>query len=338
MLDPAGHLRIIYGEFALSETIETEPLSASQINDLTEKHYNATLIERIDIHADLIRIRVRPDEPFPPFEAGQYVTMGLGNWERRIEDSQPENLPPEKLSKVVQRAYSISCPMLDHAGLVTPVNSLDYLEFYVTLVRKSDSVEKAAPALTPRLFCKHVGDRLMVGKKIVGHYTLGEIDPNHTVLFLGTGTGEAPHNAMTATLLDQGHRGRIVNVACVRHREDLAYAEIHEKLSALYSQYVYLPVTTRAPENLDSNHPNYVGKQYIQELFVSGKLAELVGDELDPKRTHVFLCGNPAMIGYVPPGAEPPVNPGMLPLLKRAGFHDDHDHHGPGSIRFEKYW
>jgi len=52
----------------------------------------------------------------------------------------------------------------------------------------------------------------------------------------------------------------------------------------------------------------------------------------------VFLCGNPAMIGYVPPGADPPSTPGMLPLLRDAGFTDESDSSGPGTIRFEKYW
>ncbi|EMI18731.1 oxidoreductase FAD/NAD(P)-binding domain protein [Rhodopirellula maiorica SM1] len=327
------------GEFALSETIDSGPLTAERIRSLQEKYYNATIIERIDSHSDLSRFRIRPDTPFPSFEPGQYVTLGLGNWEPRLAGTQREVLPFSKQSKVVQRAYSISCPMLDPLGNLKSVNSVDYLEFYVTLVRKADSRDKGPPALTPRLFRQQVGDRLMVGKKIVGHYTLGpEIRPDETILLLGTGTGEAPHNAMATELLVNNHRGRIVNVTCVRHRKDLAYAQQHAQLMDTFGNYCYLAVTTRDPENLDPHHPRYVGKQYIQELFVSGRLAEMVGDPLDPKRTHVFLCGNPAMIGYVPPGAEPPTNPGMIPLLKHAGFQDAHDYHGPGSIRFEKYW
>ncbi|TWU23086.1 Ferredoxin--NADP reductase [Novipirellula galeiformis] len=327
------------GEFALSETIDSVPLTAEQIGGLREKHYNATIIERIDSHAELSRFRIRPDKAFPDFVPGQYVTLGLGNWEPRVAGAQAENLAVGKQSKVVQRAYSISCPMLDDAGNLAAVNSIDYLEFYVTLVRQSDSPDKAAPALTPRLFCQNAGDRLLIGKRIVGHYTLGpSVKPDETVLLLGTGTGEAPHNAMVTELLANNHRGRILNVTCVRNRKDLAYTTQHDQLMQAFPQYRYLAVTTRDPENLDSNHPHYVGKQYIQELFVSGRLAELADDPLDPKRTHVFLCGNPAMIGYVPPGTEPPVNPGMLPLLKHAGFQDAHDYHGPGSIRFEKYW
>ena len=70
-----------------------------------------------------------------------------------------------------------------------------------------------------------------------------------------------------------------------------------------FPQYCYLPYTTREPINLDSHHPQYVGKQYLQELFTSGKLASAANTDFIPEKTHVFLCGNPAMIGYVPPGA-----------------------------------
>ncbi len=85
-----------------------------------------------------------------------------------------------------------------------------------------------------------------------------------------------------------------------------------------FPQYRYLPFTTRDPENLDPSHPKYVGKQYLQDLFTSGQLAEAAGDDLSPSNTHVFLCGNPAMIGYVPPGGQPLTKPGMLPILRDA--------------------
>ncbi|MGB1817647.1 MAG: ferredoxin--NADP reductase, partial [Rubripirellula sp.] len=260
------------------------------------------------------------------------------NWERRLPGTQSEQVPEKRLRKLTRRAYSISCPMLDADGQIAPVASLDHFEFYITLVRQASSPDNKPPVLTPRLFEFGVGDRLEVQKKITGHYTLREVGINDTVLMLGTGTGEAPHNAMTAKLLADGHQGKIVNVTSVRHRVDLAYAVEHAELMRQYSQYRYLPFTTRDPENLDESHPNFVGKQYLQQLFTSGQLAEAAGDPLSAKNTHVFLCGNPAMIGYVPPGADPPSTPGMLPLLRAAGFSDEGESKGPGTIRFEKYW
>jgi ferredoxin--NADP+ reductase len=229
--------------------------------------------------------------------------------------------------------------MLDADQQLAPVDKIDYLEFYITLVREADSPDKKPPVLTPRLFTLGVGDRMEVQKKIVGTYTLENVSPDDTVLMLGTGTGEAPHNAMATKLLAEGHRGKIINVTSVRQRTDLAYAVEHAALVKKFPQYRYLPFTTRDPENLDTSHPNFVGKQYLQDLFASGKLAEAADDPLSPDNTHVFLCGNPAMIGYVPPGADPPAKPGMLPLLRKAGFTDETDAEpGPGTIRFEKYW
>lgn len=322
----------------MSETIDSAPLDAEEARQLREKHYNGTITERIDAHSDLARFRIRPDAPIPSFEPGQYVALGLGNWEPRLQGTQEEVVPANKLRKLTRRAYSISCPLVGTDGLVAPVDSVDYLEFYVTLVRQADSPDKKPPVLTPRMFNLGVGDRIEVQKKITGHYTLQGIQPDDTILMLGTGTGEAPHNAMSAKLLATGHRGRVVNVTSVRNSTDLAYAVEQSTLMKQFPQYRYLPFTTRDPENLDPSHPNYVGKQYLQDLFTSGQLAEAAGDELSASNTHVFLCGNPAMIGYVPPGAEPPPKPGMLPILRDAGFSDASDSTGPGTIRFEKYW
>ena len=317
---------------------EQTPPDADEVKQLREKYYNATIIERIDIHPDLARFRIRPDEPIPPFQPGQYVALGLGYWEPRLERTQHEEVPIKRARKLVRRAYSISCPMTDAAGHLLPVNQLDYLEFYITLVRQAGSEDDRPPALTPRLFRLSAGDRIDVESKITGTYTLADIRPDETVLMLGTGTGEAPHNAMVASLLADGHRGRIAIATSLRHRADISYAAEHEMLTRHFRQYRYLPLTTREPENIDHTHPNYVGKQYLQTLFLSGKLAEMADDPLDPANTHVFLCGNPDMIGYVPPGSELPTQPGMLPLLRTAGFRDDPDCRGAGCIRFEKYW
>ncbi len=202
----------------MSDTIDSAPLDAEEASELRQKHYNATIIERIDAHSELARFRIRPDQPIPPFKPGQYVALGLGNWEPRLAGTQEELVPENRLRKLSRRAYSISCPLLDADEQVAPVDSIDYLEFYITLVRSADSPEKKPPVLTPRLFQMKVGDRIEVQKKITGSYTLETYGPDDTILMLGTGTGEAPHNAMTAKLLAENHRGRIVNVTSVRNR------------------------------------------------------------------------------------------------------------------------
>ncbi|MEO9591052.1 MAG: ferredoxin--NADP reductase, partial [Rhodopirellula bahusiensis] len=66
---------------------------------LREKHYNATIIKRMDLTEDLARYRIQCDEPVMPFEPGQYVAIGLGNWEPRLRGTQPEDVPVKKSRK-----------------------------------------------------------------------------------------------------------------------------------------------------------------------------------------------------------------------------------------------
>jgi ferredoxin--NADP+ reductase len=313
-------------------------ISQSEIAELRARHYNATVTGLSLVHDELMVVRVRPDGGVPEFQAGQYTTLGLGYWEPRAPDTQAEELKESDLRKLIRRAYSISFPILDDAGRLLARHECDYLEFYVVLVRESPG---APPALTPRLFHLKTLDRLYVGSKITGHYTLSGVTAAHDVIFLATGTGEAPHNAMVAELLSRSHTGKIVNAVCVRRRTDLAYLAVHQELEQRYAGYRYLPLTTREPENLDRAHPGYVGKQYIQKLIESGRLEEVLGHPLDPRRTHVFLCGNPAMIG-IPETDENgghiyPKPRGVIEIFEERGLRATERGHD-GTIHYEKYW
>ena len=46
---------------------------------------------------------MKPDIPIPEFEPGQYVALGLGNWEPRLEGTQQEKVPEKRLSKLTRR-------------------------------------------------------------------------------------------------------------------------------------------------------------------------------------------------------------------------------------------
>ncbi len=313
-------------------------LTAQDVAALREEHYNATLIKVIEVHPDLRILRVRPDDHTLGFAPGQYTTLGLGNWELRVSGVDEEHLAAEKQRRLLRRAYSFSCPMLDETGQLEPPSACDFLEFYVVLVRHG---ETNPPGLTPRLFGLNVGARLHTGQKSTGHYTLQEIDPTHDLLFVGTGTGEAPHTAMIAHLLHQQHRGRIVCVTCVRHRIDLGYLPTFRRLEQQFDNFRYLILATREPDNIDSTLPNYVGKRYLQAYLESGDLERDSGLRLNPETSRVFLCGNPAMIGAPRRGATGsgryPQPTGMIEVLEARGFHSDEPHH-PGNIHYEKYW
>jgi ferredoxin--NADP+ reductase len=280
-------------------------------------------------------MRVKPDFPRPHHQPGQYGTLGLGYWEPRVEGCQVESLKPEEVTKVVRRAYSLSCPVEgEGAEGLYDLEGTDWGEFYIVLVRENP--DGRVPALTPRLFALKEGDRIQFGERITGHYTLDPVKPSDTVVFLGTGTGEAPHNYMLWELLRRGHAGKILSACCVRFARDLGYLETHRRLMGRYPNYKYLALTTR--------EAGRTKKVYIQDLITSGELEEQLGVPLDPAATHVFLCGNPKMIGVPTRDRETgattyPQPVGVIEVLEKRGFAADVSATKfKGNIHFEEYW
>ena len=122
---------------------------------------NATVVRRLDLSPSIVRLTIRPDDPLPRVEPGQYLSIGL-----RVDGT------------FLQRPYSTA----------SPVGAQDELEFLIRLVRGG--------AMTPRLWDIGVGDRLRLGRP-KGLFTRIPGD-RRTHLFIATGTGLAPFVAMTA--------------------------------------------------------------------------------------------------------------------------------------------
>jgi ferredoxin--NADP+ reductase len=309
-------------------------LSPEQIQALRQQHYNSTLIELRQIHKYLAIFRVRPDFKAPTPIPGQYTTLGLGHWEPRHPEAVCEVTKPGDELRLIRRQYSLSHPILTTDGQLSPVSQASDLEFYIVLVTGGE--DGPQPALTPRLFQLKAGDRLFTGEKVLGHYVLGNVQPDDAILLLSTGTGEAPHNYMLWQLLSQGHRGPILAVCCVRLMQDLAYLQTHHRLMDLYPNYRYLTLATR--------EPGKKSKCYIQDLLKTGELERGIGRSLDPARTHVYLCGNPQMIGVPTIDRTTKVKTypqpaGMIELLEQRGFTADHRALKiVGNVHFEEYW
>jgi ferredoxin--NADP+ reductase len=309
-------------------------MSPEEIAEHRARRYNATVVYLKKIHSDLVILRVKPDFPRPEHQPGQYCTLGLGYWEPRTEGCQQESLKPEDLSKVVRRAYSISCSVESEPGKLYDPSAGDWLEFYIVLVR--ENLDGRVPALTPRIFSLREGDRIQIGERVTGHYTLEPVHPGDSVVFLSTGTGEAPHNYMLCELLRRGHTGKILSACCVRYSRDLGYLDTHARLMGRYPDYKYLALTTR--------EPGLTRKVYIQDVITSGELEEQLGKPLDPSTTHVFLCGNPKMIGVPQRDRESgavsyPQPPGVIEILEARGFKADiAATKFKGNIHFEEYW
>ena len=303
---------------------------ASVIEELRKEHYNATITYFEPTHSDLWVLGVRPDHGDIHHLPGQYASLGLGHWEDRIDDAEDPGLN-DRWDKLVRRSYSISHRIFDDYGYLAQERDITELEFYIVLVPPTDD---NIPGLTPRLALKRPGDRIYLGPKVAGRYTLAPVtDPHSSVVFFATGTGEAPHNAMVVELLRKGHMGPIVSAVTVRQLADLGYMEKNRELERRYSNYHYLPLPTREPD---------VPKRYIQDLITDDVFTKEYGVELDAARTHVFMCGNPAMIGLPKEDEDTggliyPKPTGVVEILTERGFTLDH-RKTKGNLHYEEYW
>jgi len=285
------------------------------IEALRKEHYNATLSRVERIHEGLLRLRLRPDAPIPAYEAGQWLMAGLGQWESKCAGCPQDEV--EAAEELLRKAYSLSCAILTPDGhrLLAPEEH-DWYELYVAF-DCNQAHGKSGAALAARFHALEPGSRLWVDAAPRGNYTLATVKPKDDVIFLATGTGEAPHNRMIWELLRRGHQGRIVAAVTTRRHLDQAYRDVHERLMQMFSQYRWIGVTTREPGEKGA---------WLQVMLESGVLEERAGLHLHPERCHVFLCGNPGMLGrprlengvrvYPPPA-------GMIELLERRGYRID---------------
>lgn len=260
---------------------------------------NATLVYRKDLTHDLAIIRVRPDSgEIPPFTPGQYAELALPapDQEYPQADSKPQ--------KLIRRSYSIG----------SPPSIRDYIELYIVLV--------PGGALTPELWELKENDRLWMGPKIKGKFTLDEIPPAKDLIMVSTGTGLAPYRSMLLEYSGQNRWRRLVIIHGTRYARDLGYREEFEPLDKARADFLYLPIVTREAE--DSTWKGARGR--VTTLFESKVAFEKhLGFPLDPGKCHVLLCGNPAMIDSV------------QALLEQQDF-QAHSKKNPGNLHFERYW
>jgi len=265
---------------------------------------SAVVAQRIDVAPDLIILRVAPDGwEMPDFAAGQYAVLGMPASAPRCPGIDPEAQPADP-DKMIRRAYSIASSSV----------ARQYLEFYVALVRSGE--------LTPRLFMLRVGDRVGIGRKITGMFTLSQVPPESHLVLVATGTGVAPYMSMIRTALSVSSPRRFAIIHGARHSWDLGYHAELMSLAHVCPQLTYIPVVSR-PDEEPISWGGKTGR--CQGIWTARVIDEAWGFHLDPTNTHAFLCGNPAMIAD------------MGSILAGEGF-QEHSRKSPGQIHLEKYW
>ena len=303
--------------------------------------YNATVSSRVEVAPGLIILRVAPDKlPFE-FRAGQYVVLGLKASEPRIDESEaeapsvvagPVESPTleaslaaviagteESRAAVDAQAARVALAAADPDRMIRRAYSIasesradEYLEFYLTVVSSGE--------LTPRLFNLKIRDRLYVGPKAVGVFTLDKAPGKH-ILMIGTGTGLAPYMSMLRSELVCNGPRQFVVVHGARYSWDLGYRTELIGLARHCPNFHYIPVITRPQEDV-----TWRGRSgYLQNLIASGAIEEETGLTLTPDNFDIFLCGNPGMIETVIAWAE------------ERGFVKDKGH-DIGTLHTEEYW
>jgi ferredoxin-NADP reductase len=122
-----------------------------------------------------------------------------------------------------------------------------------------------------------------------GHFVLAP--EMKRAILVSTGTGLAPYMGMIPELFVQGFEGEIVVLFGVRHEKDLFYME---ELQAWAKQHSNL----RLIATLSQPEEDWTGEKGRVTDFVPGLL------EGDLEGTHVYICGNGAMVKEVKSQAE----------------------------------
>lgn len=236
--------------------------------------YNATVTNKILLTPDLMILRVRTDEPRPLFEAGQYTQIAVQGCEMRSPNSVlPLDPFPEK--ELIVRSYSIASANHETSNF----------EFYISQVKSGQ--------LTPRLFNLTPGSRMWVDCNIIGHFSLNQTPPGCDIVMVATGTGLAPYISFLRSHIKEHQEIKMAVIHGAAYPWDLGYLSELQFISSTFSNFYYFPTLLKSDNT-------WTGlKGYIQEHLKSGLISDVAGIEMNPEKTHFYLCGNPKMIDSV---------------------------------------
>jgi len=223
------------------------------------------------------------------FAPGQFARLGVAR-----EDG-----------SIVWRAYSVASAAYE-----------EHLEFLSVVVPDGE--------FTGRLTRFAPGDRILVDKTSYGFLTTDRFPDGSDLWLLSSGTGLAPFLSILRDPAVGERYQRLVLVNSVRHAAELAFREEivglerNELFAATRARLRYLPVVTReaCPGALAAR---------ITQAIADGSLEAAAGARLDPERSRLMICGNPAMALE------------LRELLGQRGFRVGR-RGVPGQLAFENYW
>ena len=262
---------------------------------------------------DLVIIRLVPENGMPKYKTGQFLTIGLP-------------IPSEK--KIVRRAYSIA----SH-----PENR-DYYEFVIRWVRKP-----LPGRVTTELFYANVGDEVYLGSPTGAALQISDVLPDgkkdtRRIICVGGGTGLAPFIAFAKHLRDTGDKREVVVLHGASYVDELSYKRLltdleleSEKRGRDQWNFRYRAAISRPKEFFNRSWSGHVGR--VESFFKPDKktglspVEELVGEEITPDNTMIYICGYQGTID------------GVLEYVSSKGFVTEQEKNTDGSfgVKYESY-
>lgn len=241
---------------------------------MKQSPYNATVVGKIMITPDLMVLRIRTDEPRKEFKAGQFTQIGLLAEEQRSPNSV---IPLEQFDddKLIRRAYSIA----------SANHETQDFEFYISQVKSGQ--------LTPRLFNLTLGRRIWIDTRILGVFTLNSTPAGCNIVMVATGTGLAPYISFLRSHITDHQEIKLAVMHGAAYNWDLGYFSELNFIKNTFKNFFYFPTLLKADDT-------WTGlRGYIEKHLEEGVLESVAGIEVNPEKTHFYLCGNPKMVESV---------------------------------------
>ncbi|XRX42633.1 MAG: ferredoxin--NADP reductase [Buchnera aphidicola (Eriosoma harunire)] len=203
--------------------------------------------------------------------------------------------------KTIQRAYSY----------VNSPNNCN-LEFYITLIPQG--------TFTNYLYKLKPGDNILINKNSFGFFTIDNIHNCDILWMFASGTGIGPF----LSILQEGtwvcKFKKIILIHSVKYVNDLTYISLINHFKKLYkNRFIFEAITSQ-----EYTHRFLHGR--ITDFIHNNQLEIKIGYEIQPKTSHVMICGNPNMVKH------------MKLLLQTTKKLRKNLKKTPGQITTENYW